>query len=144
MENLTDLRICSFNCRSVKNSLTDVCNLCSMHDIVLLQEHWLLPFDFGFLSDINDAFLAFGLSAVDIGSDILNGRPYGGTAILYGKQFAKLISIIATNEARLCCVKINTCVGPALIFNVYMPYDANDDASYDEYTSGKNCGHTLI
>jgi len=115
-----------------------------MHDIVLLQEHWLLPFDFGFLSDINDAFLAFGLSAVDIGSDILNGRPYGGTAILYGKQFAKLISIIATNEARLCCVKINTCVGPALIFNVYMPYDANDDASYDEYTSGKNCGHTLI
>jgi exonuclease III len=133
MDNIADLRICSFNCRSVKNSLSDVRSLCITHDIVLLQEHWLLPFDLGLLSGISDDFLAFGLSAVDVAIDILKGRPYGGTAILYRKQFAKLISIVSSNEPRLCCARIVTCEGPVLLVNVYMPYHANDDASYDEY-----------
>jgi len=36
----SDLRICTFNCRSLKNSIIDIKNLCDTHDIVLLQEHW--------------------------------------------------------------------------------------------------------
>jgi len=39
------IRICSFNCRSLKNSLAVVYDLCNSHDIVLLQEHWLIPND---------------------------------------------------------------------------------------------------
>jgi len=62
----TNLRICTFNCRSFKNSIIDIKNLCDTHDIVLLQEHWLLPFELGILSEISNEFIAFGLSAVDV------------------------------------------------------------------------------
>jgi len=37
------------------------------------------------LNCIHPDFLFYGLSALDIGSDILIGQPYGGTAILYHK-----------------------------------------------------------
>ena len=133
MVDLLDLRVCTFNCRSAKNSFMDINNLCAVHDIVVIQEHWLLPFELGLLSGINDEFLAYGLSAVDISSGILRGRPYGGTAILYRKQLAKLITIISSSEPRLCAARIETCVGPILLANVYMPTDYNDSDSYDEY-----------
>ena len=60
-------------------------NLCELYDIVLIQEHWLLPFELGLLNNIHDDFIGIGVSAVDITSDLLKGRPYGGTAILYNK-----------------------------------------------------------
>jgi hypothetical protein len=43
MENNANLSICTFNCRSVKNSLDEVQELLNKFDIVMLQEHWLLP-----------------------------------------------------------------------------------------------------
>jgi hypothetical protein len=48
-----------------------------------LQEHWLLPNELGLLANTHCDFYGVGNSAVDICSDILVGRPYGGTAILY-------------------------------------------------------------
>jgi len=60
---------------------------CGNHDLILLQEHWLLPNELQLLSQVHTDFLVFGASAVDIGSNILVGRPlYGGTAILYKKM----------------------------------------------------------
>ena len=49
LESNTDgLRIVTYNCRSVKSSIGSVQQLCSNSDIVMLQEHWLLPDDVGF------------------------------------------------------------------------------------------------
>jgi len=39
----TNIKICSFNCRFVKSSMAEAQQLCDTHDLVLLQEHWLLP-----------------------------------------------------------------------------------------------------
>ena len=84
------LRICTFNCRSVKSSISEVKQLCNRHDVVLLQEHWLLPHDLNTLNDIHSEFLSVGLSAVDTSKDILVGRPYGGTAILYKRYLLQV------------------------------------------------------
>ena len=51
------LRIVTYNCRSVKSSIASVKQLCRNNDIVMLQEHWLLPDDVGFLSCIDTDFL---------------------------------------------------------------------------------------
>ena len=88
------ISVCSFNCRSFKNSLPSVHKLCSEHDIVLLQEHWLIPNDLHMLNTAHADFLSFGQSAVDLTSDILVGRPYGGTAILYRKCLAGKINLL--------------------------------------------------
>jgi len=88
----SNLNVCSFNCRSVKSSVEEICMLCGVSDLVLLQEHWLLPHELCYLSNIHPDFLAIGLSAIDLSNGILTGRPYGGTAILYRKTLSANIS----------------------------------------------------
>src|SRR5579872_3479346 len=78
-----NLIIGSFNCRSVKSSVAEIHSLCEKCDLVCIQEHLLLPNELSFLSSIHPNFLSVGYSAVDITSDTLVGRLYGGTGILY-------------------------------------------------------------
>ena len=63
--NTPGIKFVSYNCRSVKNSVKDINELCKNHDVVILQETWLLPHDIAFLNAINHDFLSFGISAVD-------------------------------------------------------------------------------
>jgi len=62
MDKTTDLKICSYNCRSLKSSVYDVIQMCEKHDIVCLQEHWLLPSELGMLSELHADFM--GLATV--------------------------------------------------------------------------------
>ena len=82
------LSICSFNCHGAKSSLPEI--QCALHDIVCQQEHWHLPFELNILSHVD--FLA-----VHMGDDIMTGRPYECTDILYNRNFAKAINIINSN-----------------------------------------------
>jgi len=107
--------------------------LCDLHDIILLQEHWLLPNELGLLSNAHSEYQYCGLSAVDISSDVLVGRPYGGTAILYRKSLANQIRILDSDESRLTGIQINTNSGLLLIGNVYMPTNYGDAASLELY-----------
>jgi len=77
------LRLSTFNCRSIKNSMSEVYILCHCSDFVFIQEHWLLPTELDTLSHMHRDFYGVGHSAVDVSKDILVGRPYGGTGILY-------------------------------------------------------------
>ena len=77
------LRVTTYNCRSVKSSIGAVQKLCNNNDIILLQEHWLLPNEINYLSNIHSDFLAVGSSAVDISVGLLSGRPYMGELLFY-------------------------------------------------------------
>ena len=37
----TTLNVCSFNCKNSKTSITELNDLCTNHDFILLQETWL-------------------------------------------------------------------------------------------------------
>ena len=63
------LRLCTYNCRSMKNSIHDIRELRRSHDLVLLQEHWLLPFELNLLNCVCDDFMATGVSAVNVTDD---------------------------------------------------------------------------
>jgi len=127
------LSVCSFNCRSFKNSACVVNDLCNQHDIVLLQETWLLPNELDLLNNVHCDFYSVGSSAVDISSDVLVGRPYGGTAILYRKSLANSIKFIDSVESRIIGAQFDTSIGPLLLLNVYMPSNYNDDGSLEMY-----------
>nr|XP_047137363.1 uncharacterized protein LOC124813850 [Hydra vulgaris] len=60
----------------------DIENISNYRPVSLLS---LLPCDFDILNSIHSDFYGTGLSAVNILSNVLYGRPYGGTAILYRK-----------------------------------------------------------
>ena len=130
------VRFVSYNCRSIKNSINDVKLLCLSNDIICLQEHWLLPFELNFLSTISDDFYAYGASSVIINSDILIGRPYGGTAILYRKSLNSVIKCIESNNPRVTAITLKSLVQgqitSILLASVYMPVSHPDtDTDFD-------------
>lgn len=65
------LRIVSYNCPSVKNSVGTIKSLYESNDIIMLQEHWLLPDDIPFLSSIIPEFMASGKSPVNVEAGVL-------------------------------------------------------------------------
>jgi len=106
MAKLSDLSLCTYSCRSIKNSVYDVQKLCAKYDIIFLQEHWLLSCELNTLSNIDTEFLAFGVSAMNITSNVIKSRPYGGTALLYCKVFVPAVEVIDCEDPRLCAFTI--------------------------------------
>lgn len=129
----SNLRLCTFNCRSLKSSVNEVNRLCYDHDVIFVQEHWLMPFELNMLSSVHTDFHGFGLSAVDTSVDMLIGRPYGGTAILYRKQLSHAIEVVNSTESRITAIIIKSVAGPVLFVNVYMPTDYGDSESSENY-----------
>jgi len=71
------LTVCTFNCRSLKSSLTEIRTLRNVCDFLCIQEHWLLTTELDTRNNIHVDFQGLGYSAVDLTNDILVGRPYG-------------------------------------------------------------------
>ena len=127
------LSLCSYNCRSLKKSEVIVHDLCNKYDIMMLQEHWLFPHDLSVLNYFHKDFYGTGMSAIDTSSNLVTGRPFGGTAVLYRKCFANSISPISTNNARITGVNISSTDGKILLLNVYMPCNYGDDDSLQDF-----------
>jgi len=102
MSNQGDFRMCTFNCRSLKTSVTEISNLCDSCDFLCIQEHWLLSTELRILNNLHEDFYGLGKSAVDLTSDILLGRPYGGTCMLYRKSLAQSVKTVDTYDSTGC------------------------------------------
>jgi exonuclease III len=130
---LSNLKLATFNCRSVKSSVNEVYRLCDDADTVILQEHWLLPNELSMLNMIHPNFLAHACSAIDITRNVIVGRPYGGTAILFRKEMAGCIRQIDTGDPRLCAVSLMCNIESILFVCVYMPNDTGDYECVENY-----------
>ena len=71
-------------------SIHDVQALCSSYDMVFIQESWLFQYELPILSRIDSESEGFGLSAIDGTTNIVQGRPYGGMAILIKKKYRSM------------------------------------------------------
>ena len=61
-----------------------------------------MPYELIMLSQIHPDFFSAAHFAVDVHKNILVGRPYGGTAILYRRELSNLIEVLDTGDPRLC------------------------------------------
>ena len=132
------LKICSFNCHSLKSSLEEVKSLCNQCDIIFLQETWLASFELTILNSIHDDFVGMGKTAMDSSAGLLKGRPFGGLAILWKKSLQSCVKVIALDK-RIMCLHIQTSEGVVSLLNVYLPTDYGDYDSLDEF--GMCLGH---
>ena len=130
---MAQFNLVTYNCRPVKSSVNEIRQLCDKYDIVMLQEHWLLPHDIGYLSMFHPEFLSVAKSAVNVTDNVLIGRPYGGTAIMYRKDIARNMVIVDSTDPRVCAVKILTNCGPVLLVCVYLPVDVGDAECLESY-----------
>ena len=74
-----------------------------------------------------------GHSAVNLSQEILIGRPYGGTAILYKRPLGQLVTAVDLNNARITAVVTSLTCGPTLLVSVYLPTDYGDNDSLDSF-----------
>ena len=88
--NINNLKVISYNCKSLKSSLQVLKDLCSICDVILLQETWLCDFELDICNNIHPDFYGQGITSVDTGEGILTGRPYGGLSILWRKSLGKI------------------------------------------------------
>ena len=55
----TTLNVCSFNYKNIKTFITELNDLCTNHDFILLQETWLSRPELPMLSQINRLWIIF-------------------------------------------------------------------------------------
>ena len=127
----TILNVCSFNCKNIKTSVTELNDLCTNYDFVLLQETWLSRPELPMLSPINSALTGYGLSSMDEESQIFSGRPFGGIAILWRKCFNAYCSIKLYDCDRIIGIEYAYDSFKALFLCVYLPYDCAEN--FDDY-----------
>ena len=125
----TELKICSFNMHGFNNGVSMTNLLCNNHDLIFLQEHWLIADDLSKLNSINSNFCSFGLSSMNhkIASDILVGRPFGGVAVLWKKSLSCRIKILDCDYAngRYFSVSISENSADYIFTCVYFPCSSN-------------------
>ena len=77
-------------------------------------------------------------------ADILIGRPFGGTAILFRKSIADKVHVCHTDVSRITAIVLDTDMGPLLLANVYMPTNYGDSESLELYVDCLSRLHALI
>ncbi|XP_048004805.1 uncharacterized protein LOC125240776 isoform X1 [Leguminivora glycinivorella] len=122
-----NIKLTTFNCKSVKRSINYVKQLCKFYDIIALQETWLLPNEISYLGNISSDYSFTGTSAVDTSSGMLKGRPYGGVALLWRSNLFQSVSVLQCSNPRVCAVKIVSNDRPFIVVCVYMPTDCTDN-----------------
>ena len=122
----------SYNCRGINDTKkVFLKSLLSKIDILLLQEHWLSDCQLSILGSIDQNFLYTGSSGFT-NDNILTGRPYGGTAILWRSSLKLKVVVLEVKSRRLSAIKLShDCSGmKLLLINVYMPFE-NDERNVD-------------
>jgi hypothetical protein len=96
MADLASFSVVSYNCRglsALKRSY--VKSLLAKATILFLQEHWLTDDQLCCLDVIDDNFSFTGVAGFD-NKEVLDGRPYGGCAIMWRSEIVANIKIIKT------------------------------------------------
>lgn len=150
------LRIVSFNSTGLSDHKVKYINQFldqNKVDIIFLQETWLVPKNLQRLGQVHHDYLFHGVSGIN-DEEILRGRPYGGTAILWHKSHSKSIRKIKLQSKRVCAVTLENENYNVLLLNCYMPCDnflkthVQEDfqqaCDQVEITMGKYMNHQVI
>ena len=82
----------------------------------------------------------YGYSSVEPRSNILTGRPYGGTAILYRKCLISAVNFVKTDNPRVTAITLNANfndqITSVLLASMYMPVLGADNDSDFEFVCG--------
>lgn len=135
-----DVKFTTYNCRSVRNSHFSVSKLTGVSDIICLQETWLPVQESDYLNTINSEFTYYALSPINLSSQLLTGRPYGGVAFLYRKKLASCIQRVDTSNDRIICIDMKLSDSCIRVINCYLPYsDRQNDEEYIDCLAKIHC-----
>ena len=131
-ESRINLMLSSHNINGFKNSKEFLHSRCQdeTHAIFAIQEHWLKPpvrkqQGLNLLKSLHKDYDGYGTSAMTkrMESEILKGRPYGGTGFLFSKNLSQVIRPCTQYiHDRVSVIELNTKNGMILLINAYLPF----------------------
>ena len=134
------LNIMSWNCRGLGTSEPYLRFLSDSADIILIQEHWLWPYELHKFSSILSNFSGMGKADDRLTDTSELQRGCGGVGIMWRKSLNVSVTTSPTKSDRICCIEVPlSCRSPdkLIIINIYCP---SSDSSIDYYTQ---CLHDL-
>ena len=139
-QHLDSIQIATWNCRGLQNSITYIKHLLSQGvDILVLQEHWLWPFELDQLGSIDPHFEYTAVCDHRLSPSSTLTRGCGGCAILWRKSIPAVpVSLLESD--RICSIQVpfEGCQLPLTIVGVYMPSSEYPQETYNEYFNGIN------
>ena len=120
----SDLHIASYNLHGFKSNWNYLKTLLDSHDIVFVQELWLLDCEFELLHGLSNDFTVHARSGMSESaqSGILKGRPFGGVAVFIRKNLSRFVSFCSCDDAgRVVCVKLTSVDQNLLLCGCYFP-----------------------
>jgi exonuclease III len=116
----SDLVVMTYNCHGFNQGsilLKEICES-KVYHCIFLQELWLTPNLWHKIQNLSAHYTCYGISSMEAAVErgILQGRPYGGTAILVRNELIKSVYCVSTFDR---VVSLEIC--DFLFINVYLP-----------------------
>ena len=120
-----EFSILSYNLHGFGSGLGMLPDLCKLHTVVAVQEHWLSDDGLMKLNDIDINCRSYAVSAMTdtLSAGYLTGRPYGGVGIIWHKNLGNRVSLLGSDSTKRCIaikIKISDSL-EVVIVNVYLP-----------------------
>ena len=136
-----NLSIKTWNCRGLSNSIPYIRQLLFDCDILVLQEHWLWPFQEDLLKDISQEFRFCSVFDSRLNPESQLRKGCGGVCILWKKGLSTSPLSSVTSD-RFCGIQVSTPLGITIsVIGVYMP---SSDVSHEVYVSYLNDIDSLL
>ena len=94
-----------------------------------MQEHWLAENQFYLFNKHLDNINFHSITPMESG-EIINGRQFGGCAIIWKNSLIASIKPISNQSKRVCAVTVKLGASSFLLCNVYMPTYQSVQISY--------------
>ena len=127
------LSLASWNCRGMGQSEPYLNTLAKSADIILIQEHWLWPYELFKLSSYLPEFTSTGKSDHRLTESSTLSRGCGGVGILWRKSLDAGISRWSSASCHMCCIDILLEGLSPDILTIINIYCLSADHSEDEY-----------
>ena len=117
---ISHLRVLSYNLHGLNQGANTLHEFCNNHEtgIIFIQEHWQAPSNMYKILSFSNEFVGFGISAMEnkVSCGPLQGRPYGGAAVLVRNDLARFVNNVVCDE-RFAIV----CINDYCFISVYLP-----------------------
>ena len=130
----TSLRVCTWNCHGLMQALPYIQELAEEHDVIILSEHWLWPYELHKLDEIHPDFASFGTSDQRLNAECTLTRGCGGVAVFWRKNLS--LSPVHLDSDRIIAVQLPLkSHGVLTVTGVYLPSSDHPLETFREYLS---------
>ena len=132
---MANLEVVAWNCRGFANSIPYIHKLINDgHDIIILEEHWLWPYELSSLKSVHPDFSFVAVSDKRLNSSSDHSRGCSGVAILWKKSLRTSLLKLLEND-RLCGLEVHLEDGDRSLYilGVYMPSADQPQDVYSTY-----------